>query len=148
MNGGRYGPDHIASDIAGDLTQHPGLVRPLRAHAASVSADIAAVDLLIGHRTWLSRPDFRAHIHHHLDHQPGQAAASTRPSPGAWIDWPAALTALTGGRLPCARSEAAVLRIAAALGADTAVPLRQILGGLDRPTITLITDAITRANGA
>jgi len=126
------------------------LAGPLRAHAAGVCADIAAADLLIDHRTWLSRPDFGRHIHHQPPTQtPGQTMGQTpAQSNGAWIDWPAALAALTGGQLPCTRSEAAVLRIAAALGADTTVCLRQVLGGLDRPTIALITTAITRANGA
>lgn len=135
------------------------LAGQLREHAAGVLADIAAVDLLIGQRTWLSRPDFGRHIHHQpcpaaaSNHRSGPAPTDT-PDPhlppwsNAWIDWPAALTALTGGQLPCTGSEAAVLRIAAALGADLPVCLRQVLVGLDRPTIALITTAITRANGA
>ena len=56
--------------------------------------------------------------------------------------------ALQAGRLPCSGSEEAILRIAASLG-DPAigVRLRMLLGGLDARNITLVTAAITRANG-
>ena len=50
--------------------------------------------------------------------------------------------------MPCASSEQAILRIAASLG-DPAigVRLRTVLGNLDRRNITLVTDALTAANG-
>ena len=56
---------------------------------------------------------------------------------------------LDAGRLPCTGSQAAILRIAASLG-DPAigVHLRSVLGGLDHRNITLVTDAITAANGS
>jgi hypothetical protein len=64
------------------------------------------------------------------------------------IRWRAAIHALGTGLLPCTGSEQAVLRIAASLG-DPAIPvrLRQVPGGLDRRNITLVTAAITAANG-
>ena len=40
-----------------------------------------------------------------------------------------------------------MLRIAASLAAGTPINLRQVLGGLDRATITAVTTAITTANG-
>ena len=64
------------------------------------------------------------------------------------IGWDAALRALDAGLMPCASSEQAILRIAASLG-DPAigVRLRTALGNLDRRHITLVTHAITAANG-
>jgi len=115
------------------------LIFHLREHTAGLLAGTAAIDLLARHRTWLSRPDFCHHIH---------LALTATGIPVAWIDWPAAVSALGRGQLPCATSEAAVLRIAAALGADLPVHLHQLLGGLDRHTIALVTTAITDANGA
>ncbi len=64
------------------------------------------------------------------------------------IRWRATIHALDRGLLPCSRTEAAVLKIAASLGDDSVpVHLRALLGGLDHRNITLVTDAITRANG-
>jgi hypothetical protein len=59
----------------------------------------------------------------------------------------AAIYALETGRLPCTGSEEAALRIAASLGDDIPVHLRQHLGSLDHQNINLITAAIARANG-
>ena len=58
------------------------------------------------------------------------------------------MRALEAGLLPCASSEQAILRIAASLG-DPAIPvrLRTVLGTLDARNITLVTTAITTANG-
>ncbi len=83
--------------------------------------------------------------------EPGPGAAGTSISTGqplAVISWHDALHALEDGFLPCASSEQAVLRIAASLG-DPAIPvhLRAVLGNLDPRNITLVTDAITAANG-
>ena len=68
--------------------------------------------------------------------------------PLAVIGWDAALRALEAGQMPCASSERAILRIAASLG-DPEIPvrLRTVLGNLDRRHITLVTNAITAANG-
>ena len=68
---------------------------------------------------------------------------------GAWIDWPAALTALQHGELPSSASEADMLRIAASLAhGTTGQPCAQVLGGLDAHNITAVTTAITTANGS
>jgi hypothetical protein len=108
--------------------------------AAGLCADTAAVELIAGHGHFLHQPAFRRVI-----------AASTSVltgEPAAVIRWRAAIHALDTGRLPATGSEEAVLRIAASLG-DPAigVRLRQVLGGLDYRNITLVTAAITAANG-
>ncbi len=115
----------------------PGL---LRAHAAGLLADVAAVDLLIVHRYWLARPAFATRFVHPV------TAADGHPT-GAWIDWQAAITALKRGQLPCSGSEADMLRIAASLAIGTPVILREVLGSLDHANIAAVTSAITAANG-
>jgi len=109
--------------------------------AAGLCADTAAVTLIAGHGHFLHQPGFRRII----------AAGSSISSgePAAVIRWRAAIHALENGLLPCSSSEQAILRIAASLG-DPAigVHLRHALGGLDRRNITLVTAAITAANGS
>ena len=111
----------------------------LRSHAAGLLADTAAVDLLIGHRYWPAGPVFTARFVHPVN-------AGAEPT-GAYIDWSEAITALGRGELPCSGSEADMLRIAASLGADLPVTLRQVLGCLDETNIAAVTTAITAANG-
>jgi len=108
--------------------------------ASGIPADTAAVELLARHDHFLHLPEFRRLI------AAGSAIGSGEPV--AVIRWRATIHALDRGLLPCSRTEAAVLRIAASIGDDTAaVNLRTLLGGLDHRNITLITHAITRANG-
>jgi hypothetical protein len=116
------------------------LAHLLRAHAAGLRADTAAVELLITHRYWLTRPGFTTRFVHTVINNAGHRV-------GAWLDWPAAITALNHGQLPCSSSQADLLRIAAALGAELPLNLRQALGGLDHHTITAVTAALTAANG-
>ena len=108
--------------------------------AAGLCADTAAVALIAGHGHFLHQPGFRRII--------AAGSSMLTGEPAAVIRWRAAVHALDTGRLPCSTSEEAVLRIAASLG-DPAigVHLRQVLGGLDRRNITLVTAAITAANG-
>ena len=108
--------------------------------AAGITADTAATGLIIGHDHFLHQPGFRRII------AAGSSICSGEPV--AMIRWRAAVHALDTGLLPCSASEEAVLRIAASIG-DPAIPvhLRQVLGGLDRRNITLVTAAITAANG-
>ena len=109
--------------------------------AAGLCADTAAVALIAGHGHFLHQPGFRRII------AAGSSICSGEPV--AVIRWRAAVHALDNGRLPCSTSEQAVLRIAASLGDETIpVRLRQVLGGLDSRNITLVTDAITAANGS
>ncbi len=113
-----------------------GLIRDA---AAGMLPDMAAADLIIGHGHFLHDPAFRRII--------AAGSSVTDGQPFAVIRWNAALWALENGHLPCSSSERAVLLIAASLAEGTPVSLRENLGSLDRRNITLVTDAITAANG-
>ncbi|MGH3181488.1 MAG: hypothetical protein ACRDU0_00195 [Mycobacterium sp.] len=109
--------------------------------AAGLRPDTAAVELLARHDHFLHQRAFRRFI-----------ATSTTlfgDQPAAVIRWRPAMHALDTGQLPCSTSEQAVLRIAASL-ADDDIPvcLRSVLGSLDHTNITLVTRAITTANGS
>ena len=108
--------------------------------ASGIHPDTAAAGLIISHGCFLHRPAYRRLI------SAGPSISTGQPL--AFISWPGALRALEDGLLPCASSEQAILRIAASLG-DPAIPvhLRAVLGNLDPRNITLVTDAITIANG-
>ena len=108
--------------------------------ADGIHADVAAAGLIISHGHFLHRDAFRRIISTGASISTGQPLATT--------GWDAALRALDTGQLPCASSEQAILRIAASLGdPGIGVRLRTVLGNLDRRNITLVTDAITAANG-
>lgn len=113
-----------------------GLIRDA---AAGMLPDMAAAGLIIGHGHFLHDPAFRRII--------AAGSSVTDGQPFAVIRWNAALWALENGHLPCSSSERAVLLIAASLAEGTPVSLRENLGSLDRRNITLVTDAITAANG-
>jgi hypothetical protein len=100
----------------------PELTCQLLDAADGIPADTAAAALIISHGHFLHRDAFGRTI---------TASAS-----------------ISTGQLPCASSEQAILRIAASLG-DPAigVQLRTVLGNLDARNITLVTSAITTANG-
>jgi len=116
------------------------LIRQLLDAADGILADTAAVKLIISHENFLHREAFRRIIRAGTSISTGQ--------PLAVIGWDAALRALEAGQMPCASSEQAILRIAASLGDPAiSVRLRTVLGNLDARNITLITDAITAANG-
>ena len=92
--------------------------------------------------------------HGHFLHQPAfrrliaAGSSITTGQPLAVIRLTAAIHALEAGQLPASGSEQAILRIAASLADPSiAVRLRQNLGNLDHRNITLVTDAITAANG-
>ena len=105
-----------------------------------ILADTAAAGLIISHENFLHRDAFRRII------STGASISTGRPL--ATIGWDAALRALDAGQMPCASSEQAILRIAASLGDPAlSVRLRTVLGNLDRRHITLVTTAITAANG-
>ena len=120
--------------------RRPGLAGALLLHAAGLTSDTAAAELICAHHTWLTRTDFTTTCIH----------AGTRPGrhPYAYIDWDGAVTALDNHQLSCSPSEAGILRIAASLG-DHHIPvhLARVLGSLDHVNIALVTTAITRANG-
>ena len=116
------------------------LARMLRDAASGICADAAAADLVRRHGRFLPDPAFRRVI--------TTGTSITTGQPLAAIRWDAAIAALESGQLPCSSSEQAILRIAASLaGPSLPVRLRDCLGNLDRRSITLVTDAITAANG-
>ena len=109
--------------------------------AAGMLADMAAVDLICRHGRFLGDPAFRRII-------AAGSSSITTGQPLAVIRWNAAVHALQTGHLPCSGSEQAILKIAASLaGPGIAISLRDCLGNLDQRNITLVTDAITAANG-
>ena len=120
--------------------QHP-LARSLRACARGIYPDEAAIELLIGHGTFLDRDDFTRHITTGEHGRPGGEAAH------AAIDWTAATTALDAGTLPCSGGERRIFRLAASLAAGLPVNLRDALTGLDEHNLTLAISAFMHASG-
>jgi hypothetical protein len=105
-----------------------------------MTADMAAVDLICRHGHFLHDPVFRRII--------AAGSSVTTGQPLAVIRWNAAIHTLESGQLPCSGSERAVLRIAASLAEPgIAISLRENLGNLDQRNITLVTSAVTAANG-
>jgi hypothetical protein len=108
--------------------------------ADGMCADVAAVMLIDRHGHFLHDPAFRRIT--------AAGSSITTGQPLAVIRWTAAIHALEAGELPCCSSEKAILRLAASLAdPGVAVNLRENLGNLDARNITLVTDAITAANG-
>jgi ABC-type cobalamin/Fe3+-siderophores transport system ATPase subunit len=63
------------------------------------------------------------------------------------VDWPAAISALDAGALPCSGGEQRMLRLAASLAAGTPVNLRDTLTGIDQRNTQLLITAILHATG-
>ena len=117
----------------------PNLNAALRACARGLYATEASVELLISHGTFLRRNDFRHRFVHH-----GITDGTTHM---AAIDWPAAVTALDAGELPCSGGEHRILRIAASLAAGIPADLRDCLTGLDHDNIQRVINAVLHASG-
>ena len=100
----------------------------------------AAVELLIGHRSWLLRADFVCAFAETLESMTGGA-------PLAFVDWPAAIAALESGCLPCSSSEGLVLRLAASIAEGIPVDLREAVCGLDATNAVLVARALLYAAG-
>ena len=116
------------------------LAELLRAGAAGLTTDTAAVGLLTDHHHWLTRSEFTTVF----------ITAATSPVSGqplAHVRWQAAIATLTAGHLPCTPSEAALLRLAASLAADVPVALGDAVVGLDHASLTAVAEAIMRAGG-
>jgi hypothetical protein len=112
----------------------------LRANARGIYTTEAAVELLIAHRTWLRRADFTGRF---LETDTG----IVDNTPMAFIDWPAAITALDAGRLPASSSETQILHLAASLADGIPADLRTALNGLDAANNALIVQAVRHAGG-
>lgn len=110
------------------------LHRSLRAWADGYSPDVAAVDLLISHGTWLQRDDFLRHL---LPGHTGDGQDITA------IDWEGLLEVRAQG-LPASSSEVAVLDVALSLAANKPVPLGEVMG-LDATNTAAVATALVRA---
>jgi hypothetical protein len=100
----------------------------------------AAVELLIGHESWLHRDDF---VERFIETGQGEMSAT----PMAWVDWQAVVGALEAERLPCSDSQAQLLGVAASIAEGIPVDLRAALVGLDRCNLVLIARAVLHAGG-
>ncbi len=100
----------------------------------------AAVELLIGHRWWLDRDDFRE-----IAVGFGREACSGRVM--AAVDFEAVAGALEAGELPCSGSEGQVLRLAASIACGVPVDLGGAVSGLDAANTGLVADAVLHAAG-
>jgi hypothetical protein len=122
----------------GRLTQ---LATAPRAHANGVYPLQAAAELLISHRVWLLRADFRDRFIHH------SAPTPDGPATMAEIDWPAAITALDHGDLPGSDSEQQMLRLAASIADGLPADLRDALTSLDHRNINRVITAVLHTSG-
>ena len=65
----------------------------------------------------------------------------------AAIDWEAAVTALSGGELPCSGGERRILMLSASLAASIPVDLRDAVTGIDDHNVQRLLTAIRHASG-
>jgi hypothetical protein len=126
------------------MTGHPAsqdlLAQALRACARGIHPHEAAAELLISHSTFLHRDDFTSRfIEHGTSITDGTALAA--------IDWEAAVTALSGGELPCSGGERRILMLSASLAAGIPADLRDAVTGLDDRNIQRLLAAIRHASG-
>jgi hypothetical protein len=127
--------------ISSDGTADAALHAALRASAAGIYPSEAGTGLLIGHGTWLHRDDFTAAFVH------TGTSITDGTTEMADVDWPAAISALDAGTLPCSGGEQRMLRLAASLAAGTPVNLRDTLTGIDHRNTQLLITAILHATG-
>ena len=113
----------------------------LRASASGIFPLEAGTELLIGQDTWLLRGDFTDSF----------VRVSVSITDGitemAAIDWPAAITALDAGNLPCSGGERRMLRLAASIASGIPVSLRDTLTGIDNRNVQLVITAVLHASG-
>jgi hypothetical protein len=112
----------------------------MRVWAKGLLSAEAAVELLIGHRSWLFREDFLA-----VAVESGWEVFSGREM--ATVDFVAAADALEAGVLPCSGGEGRVLRIAASIAEGVPVDLRGAVTGLDERNAVLAAAAVLHAAG-
>ena len=116
------------------------LTAALRAHARGLFIVEAAVELLVGHRLWLRRTDF-------IDDYVETVPTLLGDIPMACVNWPAAITALDNGSLPCSSGEDQMLRLAASLADGIPVDLRDALTRLDSDNLDLLIQAALHTGG-
>jgi hypothetical protein len=112
----------------------------LRAWAKGLFSAEAAVELLIGHGSWLCREDF---LEVAVEFGRGIVDGSVM----AAVAWEAAVAGLEAGRLPCSSSEAQMLRLAASIADGLRVDLGSALSGLDEHNIAVVAGAVLHAAG-
>jgi len=122
------------------VTPPTRLAAALRNQAQGVYCLQAAAEFLIAHGTWLHRNDFTGEFL-----TLGRGLADGRQM--AIIDWPAAITALTAGHLPCSGSEQRILRLIASIADGIPVDLQDTLTGIDDHNIQLLLQAVLHASG-
>jgi len=145
-------PDQASQDLArltdlamqaaappGTLPGRWQLTAALRTSSKGIYCDHAATELLIQHGSWLRRDDFTARF---ILTGTGPAGDIT-----AAVNWEEAITTLHAGDLPCSRSEAAILGLAASLATTTPVVLRHAITGLDKANLCHVINAIRDAGG-
>ena len=132
-------PHHPGHSRAHPMT--PDLPAALRACARGFYPAEASAELLISHESFLARSDFTSRF----------IRLGTSITDGittmASIDWPATITALDTGNLPCSGGEQRMLRLAASLASGIPVNLRDALSGLDDRNINLVITAVLHASG-
>ena len=116
------------------------LAGALRVRAKGLLRAEAAVELLIGHGSWLSRADF-------LDIAVESGRSVVSGGVLAVVDFEAAVTALDAGRLPCSGGEGRVLRVAASIADGVCLDLGAALSGLDHDSVALVAAAVWHAGG-
>lgn len=129
---------HTPRVDADDPDRPQWLPAALRAHARGLLATEAATELIISHRCWLRRNDF---TDRYIDTIPALRSST----PKACVDWPAAITALDTGSLPCSSGEAQMLRLAASPADGIPIDLRDALTRLDTHNLDLVVQAVLHA---
>jgi hypothetical protein len=111
----------------------------LRNHAQGLYCLEAAAELLIA-QSWLHRADFTSQF---VTFEPGRPGGR----PMAIIDWPAAITALGAGDLPCSGGERRMLRLTASIADGIPVDLQDALTGIDDHNVQLLVRTVLHASG-
>jgi len=116
------------------------LAAALRAGAKGLFRAEAAVELLIGHGSWLYREDF---LEVAVEFGRGFVDGSVM----AAVDWEAAVAGVDAGRLPCSSSENQMLRLATSIADGVRVDLGSAVSGLDEHNIAVVAGAVLHAAG-
>ena len=137
---GHWEIENKSSPSKRDTTTFHDLAAAMRVWAKGLLGLEAAVELLIGHGTWLTRADFAA-------------AALTSGRDGITgavmvsVDFEAALAARRAGGLPCSAGEEQILALAASIAAGVPVALGDLVCGLDEDNAVRVAIAVLHAAG-
>lgn len=119
----------------------PYLPTALRTATSGFYPTEASTELLISHGSFLARSDFTSRFIH------TGTSVTDGTTTTAEIDWPAAITALSTGEIPCSGGERRILQLAASLATGIPVDLRDAVTGLDEHNIQRLITAISHASG-